>query len=411
MFLGAIIGGVIDGSYILKVRQGYFVTQEQSLLFGILHKLAEENNNYIDFISIVGELNPKLGQIKSTNLLQSLVAKVPQEFNPQKAIQLLDNHFIQRETTRLFDEAKIRCYDHPEQAPEITLSIYEQLDKLSETTVEYDIKKEFQSTIDDLLTNDTNKVFVKTGFKSIDHLIGGYPKQEVTIIGARPGHGKTSYSVAAGFAVLDANPNAKVVIFQCEMSKEQYKRKMLANQSSVSSYRMLTGELKEGDFDKLQAGLVKLDKYAGRLFIYDNVMDIHSMNKICRSVKADAAFIDFITEMDDVDDNNLRITLGRVMRTAKRFAKAHEMAYIIFSQLKRPNALLEKLPCQDDLAESDLLTQLAATIILLYYRFKSSQDPKDKNKLLFLFDKTRFSSISESALYADMDYVQLKDLK
>jgi len=62
-----------------------------------------------------------------------------------------------------------------------------------------------------------------------------------------------------------------------------------------------------------------------------------------------------------------------------------------------------------DLAESDMLTQLASEIFLLFYPYKYSNDQKDINRLLMILDKARYSSAGDIKLYFDPDIVILKD--
>jgi len=62
-----------------------------------------------------------------------------------------------------------------------------------------------------------------------------------------------------------------------------------------------------------------------------------------------------------------------------------------------------------DLAESDMLTQLASEIYLLFYPYKYSNDQKDYNKLLMILDKARYSTIGDIRLHFDPDLVILKD--
>lgn len=154
----------------------------------------------------------------------------------------------------------------------------------------------------------------------------------------------------------------------------------------------------------------KLKEFAGRFYIYDNIYDMFMMNKVCRTVGAKVAIVDFITMMEEAQELDVRRGVGKIAFTAKRFAKAHDMAYILYSQLNRgPEARETHRPQQSDLSESDVLTQLASEILLLFYPFKYTTDPSDKRKLRVIVDKARYAGLEDVHLYFDPDLVILKD--
>jgi replicative DNA helicase len=407
MFLGSIVSGRIDSIFITKIRREHFYLEQTLQLYDVLLKL-HNLNGWVDYLSAITDYAKHRGSVEAKAYLDKIIEKIPTEFNPSKAIELLEASFIRRMMADKLKDASQQINEKPHSAPEILFKLYEEIEGLTNTKIEYDVKKEFQKTADAIIDGNNDTV-IPYGIKSIDAVLGGYSRQEVTIIGARPNHGKTSSAISLILSALNATPDLKVVFFSCEMGKEQLKRKFLANTSGVSSYRMRINEKKDGDEEKLRLGTDILSKYQDRFFLYDNIFDLYTMNKVCRSVNADLAFVDFITFMEDFDTNNPRMSVGGIVKGAKRFAKAHNMSYVFYSQLNRESAKEGALPTMNGLAESDLLTQIASEIILLYYKFKVTLQDEDRFKLKFIPDKTRYSTGEDINLYFNADLAILKD--
>jgi len=408
MFLGAIVAGMIDSDYILKIKSDYIFTQNGKQLYTIIHKLHLEFG-WADFLSIQEELSRLLSTVEAKKYLDSISSQVPPEFNPTKAIEILEESYIKRYSNELLRLASQTIQKAPFAAPETVYAVYEKLESVFQRKVDFSLTEEFSKTLNDIIEGNQNASIIKTGIPKIDNLTGGLSTREITLIGGRPGHGKTTISVSLARSILDANPDLVLVKFELEMDKESIKRKFLSSVSRVSSYKIRINALDANEKERLAVGAETMKKYDGRLFIYDNVYDLITMNKIARSLKAKVIMVDFITLMDDVDEGSIRLSLGRVARIAKRFAKTHGAAYVFFSQLSRQTELREgNRPQASDIAESDILTQLASEIILLWYRFKHTFDEKHRNDLFLIFDKSRYSSIGDVKLHFDPDFVILK---
>ena len=69
---------------------------------------------------------------------------------------------------------------------------------------------------------------------------------------------------------------------------------------------------------------------------------------------------------------------------------------VFFTQLNRAVEAREtKRPQSSDVSESDQLNQLASDIILLFYQFKYTKNVAHFNKIKFIFDKTRYSTVKD----------------
>lgn len=88
-----------------------------------------------------------------------------------------------------------------------------------------------------------------TGILDLDKITCGLHNQELTIIGARPGVGKTT--LALQIATHIAEKGIETAIISLEMSDIQIIQKMLSKKTRINSYKMRMGTLEEKDWEEI----------------------------------------------------------------------------------------------------------------------------------------------------------------
>jgi len=410
MFLGAIVGGITDGEEITSKTPRHFIQKENILVFSIA-KQCKELTGFCDYVAIRSEVEKAIGSVEAKKLLDKLVSKVPNEYSPASTGDKLEEFYVKRESSSILEMAKSAIQANPFAASEILYQAAEKLERITSTHVEFNLEKEFNDTVTNLLDGTAERMVVPTGLEFIDSVTGGIATQEVTFIGARPGHGKTTTCIGLAKAILATNPDKRVTIFELEMSKESLKRKWLCNEASVSSERMRLNRLTDLDKQALIKANETMSRYKDRLFIHDDIYDITSMNRIVKANKSDVVFVDFINFMENMQTDDARREMGRVAISAKRFAKMHNCGYVFYAQLNRQVEAREtKRPEAGDLAESDLLTWIGADIILLLYKYKYTKDKNMANRLMWIFDKTRYAEVKDTVSVFMPDMSKIMDL-
>ena len=410
MFLGAIVSGVTDGEEISGKTSKHFIQKDNILVFNAIKKCKDETG-FCDYIAIYSDIAKAIGTKEAKALLDKIISKVPHEYSPSSAGDKIEEFFIKRESNAILEMVKNAIQANPFSASEIFLSAAEKLDKITSTHVEFNLEKEFNDTVSGLLEGTAERMVVPTGLEFIDSVTGGIATQEVTFIGARPGHGKTTTCIGLSRSILDHNPDKRVTIFELEMSKESLKRKWLSNLGNVSSERIRLNKLNDQDKNDLIKANQMMSKYKDRLFIHDDIYDITSMNKIVKANRSDVVFVDFINFMEGMQTDDTRREMGRVAMSAKRFAKMHNCGYVFYAQLNRNVEAREtKRPEAGDLAESDLLTWIGADIILLLYKYKYTREKSLANRLMWIFDKTRYAEVKDTVSYFMPDVCKVLDV-
>jgi replicative DNA helicase len=77
---------------------------------------------------------------------------------------------------------------------------------------------------------------VNTGFKSIDHKLGGYKRGDLVILAARPSMGKTALALNIAQGIAENKKN--VAVFSLEMTKEQLTDRLICATMGIDGWKL-----------------------------------------------------------------------------------------------------------------------------------------------------------------------------
>lgn len=227
---------------------------------------------------------------------------------------------------------------------------------------------------------------IGTGFKELDTMMcGGLQKTELTIVGARPGKGKSSFMLAAGMNAAESG--AHVGFFSLEMSKRQIAQRALAATSlvGVSKQRVGGNAMTEHDWEMLSSGLTRLDEtgVAERLHIYEAYgLTLERLANIARHAvqrgELDLLILDYIQLLRTTEKANAEFErLGIVSKGLKQLALSLNIPILTAAQVRRQGAEDTKkggrAPTLDELRGSGDLEQDADNVLLIH----SPDNPDD----------------------------------
>jgi replicative DNA helicase len=218
---------------------------------------------------------------------------------------------------------------------------------------------------------------IKTGITSYDRETGGLFPGELTVIGARPGVGKSALAVQ--LAIGAARREKTVQFFSLEMSREQYGVRVFAYDTGVSSVKMRTGKLDAKDFELFYR---TFREYANLpLFISTYARTPLQMRNACLN-RGDVGLV-VVDYLQLVRPNgkygNREQEVAAVSRAFKELSLELNIPVVVLSQLRRPE-VGNKEPTMSDLRESGAIEQDADNIILLHEPSKRS-DPEEQQML------------------------------
>lgn len=253
-----------------------------------------------------------------------------------------------------------------------------------------------------------------TGLKELDKIVKLRPG-EVTVVGARPGMGKTAFSLK----VLDhvcGKLGKRALYFSLEMDHESMILRMV---------QMLT----KLEYDTIKDGLMTPEEYQkvcnafGLLANYPVVwsdtpgQSVSEMLAKARKVKREGG-LDFII----IDYLGLIAppyrgcdTMERVSENAKQIqamARALHVPIMVLCQLSRaPEARQDKRPILSDLRDSGEIEQAANIVMFLYRDSYYYDECKDEKTLEILVRKNRNGQAGAVTVFYDRETNTIADLE
>ncbi len=212
---------------------------------------------------------------------------------------------------------------------------------------------------------------LETGYRSLDLVLQGLQPTSLTIVGARPGTGKTAF--ALGILVhVGAVVQRPALYFSLEMSRQELAERILASTARIDSSKLRTGDLSEGDWNRAHEAFGFLQ--SAKVFIDDNpaltVMDVRSRSRRIKQQQGDlgVVIVDYLQLMSSRSRaENRQVEVSDMSRSLKILARELQCPVIALSQLSRKlEDRADKRPIMSDLRESGSLEQDADVVLFLF---------------------------------------------
>ena len=230
-----------------------------------------------------------------------------------------------------------------------------------------------------------------TGFFDLDALTDGLHEGELTIIGARPGVGKTTFSLQLAERIAEKGKH--VTYISLEMSEEQVIQKLIAKKARVNSRKIRNGSLEDKEIDKIGIACAKISVLP--MNILTKVYTIQQIEITARRLKnrnrLDLLVIDYLQLVRNAGNfNNREQEVADISRTLKLLSLELEIPIVALCQLNRNASKNE--PTLADIRESGSIEQDADNVIFLY------QENEDKNNVTVDLQKQRAGNTGKSRL-------------
>ena len=212
---------------------------------------------------------------------------------------------------------------------------------------------------------------LETGYRSLDLILQGLQPSSMTIIGARPGTGKTAFGLGILIHV-GAVVKRPALFFSLEMSRQELAERILASTAGIDSSKLRTGDLSDADWNNAHGAFGFLQ--SARVFIDDNpsltVMDVRSRARRIKQQQGDlgVVIVDYLQLMSSRGRaENRQVEVSDMSRSLKILARELQCPVIALSQLSRKlEDRADKRPMMSDLRESGSLEQDADVVLFLF---------------------------------------------
>lgn len=234
-----------------------------------------------------------------------------------------------------------------------------------------DVLKETFKYIQTASQNPEGITGLSTGFDDLDAMTAGLQNGELTIVGARPSMGKSSFlqNIMTHVAM---NLGKTVLLFSPEMSKQSVVVRMLGAEAKISTHALRMGALHDSDWPKLTIGAGKLAE--APIFIDDTASPaIGDLRYKAHQAKmrhgVELIIVDYIQKLNDPSTRRgtREQEMTSISNGLQALARELDIPVLVASQLSRSVESREgNKPKLSDLRESGAIEQDADVVLMLY---------------------------------------------
>ena len=252
-------------------------------------------------------------------------------------------------------------------------------------------RKEISDIVEDTYSSilDESNI-IKFGIDELDYFAGGMTRKEITVIGGRPGHGKSTLVINIIKKLIEQDN--KVVIFNREMTNEEMMKKIITIESQLLTAsdirRHSLSDIQSKELEKIKEDIIK--KYEN-LIMFDNISGLPEAIREISRIKPDVVIDDYIQLVQMDDKLERRFQIEKIMHNYKWSAKKNDCHAILVSQLSREiERRLDPRPKMSDFAESGVIEQTAESAMFVFYGWNFNPNTYDENRCEIIFAKSRY---------------------
>lgn len=395
----AVIGSILiearalnEASCLLSVND--FEGRYTSAAFAVACDLRE-NGGVIDPLTIAAGMEKRLNE-NCFEWIKQAMDITPTAANVVEYCKLVKEDANRRRMARIMEAANRKIYEGgawQEAAEQITADLAELQREACELIKPGELEKVWREHIAKARENP-DYAFCKSGFPMLDkQLGGGFFKDGLYVIGARPGMGKTTFGLNLAEGIV--KQNRPILFISLEMSETQIMAKRVALEINASYTQLMNGAAS----DETAATAVNATRQMQNRPFYSvckrvNVADIE---RIAKKIKGlEVVFIDYlglISPREETKEHSRYEQATEVSADLKNLAKRLGLPVVVLAQLNREGAK-EKRPQLHQLRDSGSIEQDADGVILLYRDgyFDEKEPATEWGKMEFIIAKNRHGS-------------------
>lgn len=364
------LGIYISNSELLyesRLRADYFYNSQNKIMFEAMASLKSLDKK-IDIITITTELSKN----KNSKWLPSDISNLLENGMYRAAIESIETEIIslyeKRNFRELIHKALVKL-DEEENFNSIKTDLInniesKSIDEIPVIPIAECVERAIEITEE--AYNSNGKITgMESGYKHLDTILNGFEKPSYTVIGARPGVGKTAFSLELAKRLSEKN---KILYFSLEMPFEQLGQRLLTNVTKVPLKNIKTGRITEDTFNRLLYGPSSLNKNKCGVVEKEN-LKIEDLVSICTSYQRknglDGIIIDYFTLVKSYKSfRDSRLLYNYISEELRMLSKKLKINIILLAQCNRKADDKRELQLSD-LKETANLEQDANIVIFL----------------------------------------------
>ncbi len=382
-----------------------------------------EKGQPIDILTVSSELkkNKKFKDAGGSDYLAQLINSVPTAAHIEHYAHIVKEKSVRRDlihASSQINEEAFEGIDFEDLLDDVEKKIFN-ISQKSRPQRFVLIKDELSSAyerLEQLHRGDGSLRGVPSHFHQLDHMLSGFQKSDLIILGARPSFGKTA--LALDIARQAAMHGKAIGIFSIEMSREQVIDRLIAAQAKIPLWRLRTGRLNNDmEFSLVQQALDELSK--ATIFIDDtpspSVLQMRSAARRLQMEQGlDLLIIDYLQLIQPrTSSENMVQQVTETSRGLKALARELNIPVLALSQLSREVDKRDiKIPRLSDLRESGSLEQDADVVMFIYRKDRERIDvPEEEQNLVeIIIAKHRNGPVGSMQLRFDPEKVSFHNI-
>ena len=356
-----------------------FYIDKHKIIFSCLSNLNKDGVP-VDITIVIDRLesSKELSLVGNVDYLIEIANFVPSAANIDYYIKIVHDKSILRKLIEASNEITNASFtsDGPvnEVLDEAEAKIFEVVHKRKSKEFRNikDVVFKAQSDLEKLSENKNEITGLATGFYELDKITSGLHENELIILAARPGMGKTAFALNIASNIA-RNTTKNIAIFNFEMSAEQLVNRMFSSIGQINFSKFRNGNFDNEDWKKLSESVsilsqtnMKIDDTPG-----STIYDIRSKCRRLASSKEGLALvvIDYLQLINGTSKNanNRQQEVSEISRGLKMMAMELHVPVIALAQLSRAvEGRPDKRPLMSDLRESGSIEQDADMVGFLY---------------------------------------------
>ncbi|MBK6859977.1 MAG: replicative DNA helicase [Saprospiraceae bacterium] len=341
-----------------------------------------QSNQPIDTLTIREILHKSqiLEEVGGLAYVLELANKVASSANLEYHAKIVAQKFVQRELIKISTLTIQDCFED-------TKDVFDLLDSAEQSL--YDITDNYlrrgyesvgsliikaQKRLETMSHHESGLSGIPSGFPELDAITSGWQKSNLIIVAARPGVGKTSFTLALGRnAAMDYN--TPVALFSLEMNNLELVNRLISMEAEIEGTKMRNGKLDDDDWTRLNQVINKLGE--SQIYIDDTPsLNVFELRAKCRRLhqqyKIGLVIIDYLQLMTAGSNDkkgNREQEIATISRALKGLAKEINIPVIALSQLNRAaetQSRENRRPQLSNLRESGAIEQDADMVMFIY---------------------------------------------
>ena len=342
--IGAVLlkGGVIYDKVAAWIRNSdAFYYEDNKKVWNAMSTLYKDRVP-IDTVTVLEKCKDMYDGEPMGYYITGLVERLPTTGNVEQYAKIVWERHIQRETAKSAHKLYNISFDDYESVNKVINKHSRLIEELLE--MQPSRMKDIEEIVDEAVQNIKEQDnIIPFGIDVLDHPAGGMTKKEVTVLGGRPGHGKTTLMINVVASLIEQGQ--KVMLFNREMSNTEMIKKLVVMESEVLLYE----NVRKNEYDDVTIANMEMvmhdikSKYKN-LIMYDNVR-----------------------------------TLSESMREVSKYKP----------DVKR----IDPEPKMSDYSESGVIEQTAETALFIFYGYNFSSERFDKYESKLIAAKSRYGTV------------------